>query len=114
MKATLHRLLRPALLAEILHKSRARGADAANTQALAPFTGGARLIQNHLVSEDDTRRWAWVLLLLLVPAGLLIIYTQLFTTDPRILESLEQTFHDIVDNDDLPQPHVQGIDGAPL
>lgn len=48
------------------------GADAANTQALAPFTGGARLIQNHLVSEADTRRWAIVLLLLLVPAGLLL------------------------------------------
>ena len=48
------------------------GADAANTQALAPFTGGARLIQNHLVSEADTRRWAIVLLLLLVPSGLLL------------------------------------------
>ena len=48
------------------------GADAANTQALAPFTGGARLIQNHLVSEADTWRWAIVLLLLLVPAGLLL------------------------------------------
>lgn len=47
------------------------GADAANTQALAPFTGG-RLIQNHLVSEADTRRWAIVLLLLLVPSGLLL------------------------------------------
>ncbi|OKH77849.1 metal ABC transporter ATPase [Mycobacterium sp. SWH-M3] len=40
-----------------------------------------------------------VITYMLVPAGLLIIYTQLFTTDPRILESLEQTFHDIVDND---------------
>ncbi|MBU9763366.1 HAD-IC family P-type ATPase [Mycobacterium sp. TNTM28] len=36
---------------------------------------------------------------LLVPAGLLTIYTQLFTTDPRMLESLKQTFGDIVDND---------------
>ncbi|WP_396933149.1 HAD-IC family P-type ATPase [Mycolicibacterium sp.] len=40
-----------------------------------------------------------VITYMLVPAGLLIIYTQLFTTDPRILESLQKTFHDIVDND---------------
>ncbi|MBN3455310.1 HAD-IC family P-type ATPase [Mycobacterium sp. DSM 3803] len=40
-----------------------------------------------------------VITYMLVPAGLLIIYTQLFTTDPRILESLQKTFRDIVDND---------------
>lgn len=36
---------------------------------------------------------------LLVPAGLLTIYTQLFTTDPRILDSLKQTYRDIVANE---------------
>jgi cation-transporting P-type ATPase E len=36
---------------------------------------------------------------LLVPAGLLIIYSQLFTVDPEIQDSLKQTYHDIVDNE---------------
>ncbi|WP_166906387.1 HAD-IC family P-type ATPase [Mycobacterium sp. DL440] len=40
-----------------------------------------------------------VITYMLVPAGLLTIYTQLFTTDPRILESLKQTYHDIVANE---------------
>lgn len=38
------------------------GADAANSAALFPFTGGSRFIQNGQVSTDDTKRWAWLLL----------------------------------------------------
>lgn len=48
------------------------GADAANQQGLHPFSGGSRLIQQGIVSERDTGRWAAVLLLLLVPSGLLL------------------------------------------
>lgn len=48
------------------------GADAANQQGLFPFSGGSRLIQQGEVSVADTARWAAVLLLLLVPAGLLL------------------------------------------
>ncbi|MBN9367463.1 MAG: prenyltransferase [Comamonadaceae bacterium] len=48
------------------------GADAANQQGLFPFSGGSRLIQQGLVSEADTGRWAALLLLVLVPAGLLL------------------------------------------
>lgn len=46
------------------------GADAANAQGIFPFTGGSRLIQQGLVSEEDTRRWAWVLMGLVVLGGL--------------------------------------------
>lgn len=48
------------------------GADAANTAGLHPFTGGARLIQNGLVTVEDTRRLALALLALVVPGGLLL------------------------------------------
>lgn len=48
------------------------GADAANQQGLYPFSGGARLIQQGQVSALDTARWAALLLLLLIPAGLLL------------------------------------------
>ncbi len=48
------------------------GADAANADALSPFTGGAGLIQQGLVSQADTGRWAAALLLWLVPAGILL------------------------------------------
>jgi 1,4-dihydroxy-2-naphthoate octaprenyltransferase len=48
------------------------GADAANATGLFPFTGGSRLIQNGEVSVTDTGRWAAILLLLLIPAGLLL------------------------------------------
>ncbi len=51
------------------HDSR-NGADAANDSGLYPFTGGARLIQQGVVSERDTGRWAALLLMALVPAGL--------------------------------------------
>ena len=40
-----------------------------------------------------------VITYMLVPAGLLIIYTQLFTTDPGLRESLGRTFTDIVNNE---------------
>lgn len=50
------------------------GADAANQQGLFPFSGGSRLIQAGQVSEADTARWAAVLLLVLVPAGLLLAF----------------------------------------
>ncbi len=53
------------------HDSR-NGADAANAVGLYPFTGGSRLIQQHQVSEDDTRRWAWMLLGLTCLGGLLL------------------------------------------
>lgn len=48
------------------------GADDANRDGLFPFTGGARLIQNGEVSVSATRKLAWGLLLLVVPAGLLL------------------------------------------
>jgi 1,4-dihydroxy-2-naphthoate octaprenyltransferase len=48
------------------------GADAANATGLFPFTGGSRLIQHGEVSVSDTGRWAAILLLLLIPAGLLL------------------------------------------
>jgi 1,4-dihydroxy-2-naphthoate octaprenyltransferase len=48
------------------------GADAANQQGLYPFSGGSRLIQNGVVSEQDTLRWALVLLAVVVPGGLLL------------------------------------------
>jgi len=48
------------------------GADEANNQGLFPFTGGARLIQNGLVSVQQTRQLALVLLWFLVPCGALL------------------------------------------
>jgi 1,4-dihydroxy-2-naphthoate octaprenyltransferase len=45
------------------------GADAANTEGLFPFTGGTRLIQQGVVSVQQTRDLARALLLVLVPAG---------------------------------------------
>ncbi len=49
------------------------GADAANTQGLYPFSGGSRLIQQGLVSEQDTRQWAWALLILVALGGLWLL-----------------------------------------
>lgn len=48
------------------------GADAANTQGLFPFTGGARFIQNGQVSVQQTRQLALALLLCLAPGGVLL------------------------------------------
>lgn len=49
------------------------GADAANTGALHPFTGGARLIQRGEVGIEATRRLAWALLALVVAGGLWLV-----------------------------------------
>jgi len=46
------------------------GADAANSDGLFPFTGGARLIQDGEVTPEQTRRLAGVLLAMAVPMGL--------------------------------------------
>ena len=48
------------------------GADAANTGGIFPFTGGTRLIQQGVVSVQQTRQLAMALLVVLVPAGLLL------------------------------------------
>lgn len=52
-----------------LHDAR-NGADAANTQGIAPFTGGSRLIQTGQATERQTAELAKALLVFLVPAGL--------------------------------------------
>lgn len=49
------------------------GADAANQGGLFPFTGGARFIQQGVVSPAQTRRLAWWLLLPVVPGGLWLV-----------------------------------------
>lgn len=46
------------------------GADVANKQAIAPFTGGSRLIQTDQVTERQTAELAKALLVFQVPAGL--------------------------------------------
>lgn len=46
------------------------GADEINTERIFPFTGGARFIQDGVVSINITRRYALLLLAALVPAGL--------------------------------------------
>ena len=46
------------------------GADAANVERVFPFTGGSRFIQNGVLSEAETARLGWGLLLPVVPAGL--------------------------------------------
>lgn len=48
------------------------GTDYRNRDRIAPFTGGAHLIQDGLVSEADTRRWAILLAVVLVGGGLLL------------------------------------------
>lgn len=45
------------------------GADAANAGRISPFTGGARYIQQRLVSAHDTLRYALLLLLLAIAGG---------------------------------------------
>lgn len=49
------------------------GADAANRGGLFPFTGGARFIQQGVVTPAQTRRLAWGLLLPVVPGGLWLV-----------------------------------------
>lgn len=48
------------------------GADASNTQGIFPFTGGTRLIQQGVVSVQQTRDLARAILLVLMPAGVLL------------------------------------------
>lgn len=48
------------------------GADAANTGGIHPFTGGARLIQNRVVTPQQTRDLFRLLAFLLVAFGLLL------------------------------------------
>ncbi|MDD3352976.1 prenyltransferase [Zoogloea sp.] len=46
------------------------GADAGNHERLFPFTGGSRFIQNGVLSEAETGRLGYLLVLLVIPAGL--------------------------------------------
>lgn len=48
------------------------GADAANQQGIFPFTGGSKLIQTGMVTEQQTAELLTALLVFLVPAGLLL------------------------------------------
>ena len=49
------------------------GCDAANTDRIAPFTGGSRFIQDGHLTEAQTRRFGYALLAMVVPAGLWLI-----------------------------------------
>lgn len=57
------------------------GADAANTSGLFPFTGGTRLIQQGVVSLQQTRDLARAILMVLIPAGVLLA----LKTSPGVL-----------------------------
>jgi 1,4-dihydroxy-2-naphthoate octaprenyltransferase len=46
------------------------GCDAHNTERLFPFTGGSRLIQNGVLSVQQTRAFGYALLAIVIPAGL--------------------------------------------
>jgi len=46
------------------------GSDAANEMRLFPFTGGSRFIQNGVLTEQETGRFGYALLLAVIPAGL--------------------------------------------
>lgn len=46
------------------------GTDAHNTERLFPFTGGSRLIQNGVLSVQQTRAFGYALLAIVIPAGL--------------------------------------------
>lgn len=48
------------------------GADAANTGAIHPFTGGARLIQERIVTPQQTRDLSYLLAFLLAAFGVLL------------------------------------------
>jgi 1,4-dihydroxy-2-naphthoate octaprenyltransferase len=45
------------------------GCDAHNTERLFPFTGGSRLIQNGVLSVQQTRAFGYALLAIVIPAG---------------------------------------------
>lgn len=46
------------------------GTDAVNTDRLYPFTGGSRLIQNHVLTAAATRRFGYALMASVIPAGI--------------------------------------------
>jgi 1,4-dihydroxy-2-naphthoate octaprenyltransferase len=48
------------------------GTDERNASRIFPFTGGSRFIQNGVLALADTRRLGYLLLALVVPAGLLL------------------------------------------
>ena len=62
------------------HDSR-NGADAANDAGLFPFSGGSRLIQNGLVSELATWRWAALLMTVVLLGGFVLA----LVVAPRLL-----------------------------
>lgn len=49
------------------------GCDAANSDRIAPFTGGSRFIQNGLLSQRQTHHFGYALLAAVIPAGLWLI-----------------------------------------
>ena len=49
------------------------GCDAANTELIAPFTGGSRFIQNGVLTERETLIYGYCLLATVIPAGLWLI-----------------------------------------
>ena len=49
------------------------GCDAANTDRIAPFTGGSRFIQEGKLTERATALYGYTLLALVIPAGLWLI-----------------------------------------
>ena len=49
------------------------GCDEANTARIAPFTGGSRFIQNGLLTRQQTCRYGYSLLALVIPAGLWLL-----------------------------------------
>ena len=49
------------------------GCDAANTERIAPFTGGSRFIQNGVLSERQTFMYGYGLLAAVIPAGLWLV-----------------------------------------
>lgn len=57
------------------------GCDAANTERVAPFTGGSRVIQQGLLSRDAMLRFGWTLLAASAACGLAL----LALTDLRLL-----------------------------
>lgn len=49
------------------------GCDALNTDRIAPFTGGSRFIQDGILTEQETCRYGYALLALVIPAGLWLL-----------------------------------------
>ena len=49
------------------------GCDEANTERIAPFTGGSRFIQNGLLTQRQTKLFGYGLLISVIPAGLWLL-----------------------------------------